>query len=360
MSLLNVHTAWGKLEEVWLGDVYPTSWYDHLDTETRDCFHEITEITKTDLRVIERKLREFGVVVRRPQYNSIDDYIGTNPASPNGLIKPMITPRDYFLVYGRTFYGAESWHSKSWTNVLAEYAANPANHISPAIDTAVMNTINSANTVQCGRDIYIDHNLAHNGGMYTKEQLVASFKQHCSVHFKDYRTHMLFNGGHIDGCFSILKPGVLLTSSYFADYERTFPGWKMINISKPEFMHHRNAGFRPGPQGTGGKWWMPGMEQRNAFNEYVLKHARDWVGDYTETYFEVNCLVIDEKNVLTVGENEAVFRELEKLGITAHAMPFRTRTFWDGGLHCITQDIRREDSVVDLFPERADQGLFVY
>jgi hypothetical protein len=358
MSLLNVHTAWGRLQEVWLGDVYPASWYDHLDSETRDCFHEITEITKQDLGIIERKLQEFGVIVRRPQYNSIDDYIGTNPASPEELVKPMITPRDYFLVCGNTFYGAGHWKKTSWENVLAEYAANPANCVSPIITNPIMSKINSANTVQCGRDIYIDHNLNYHGG--SKEELVKSFKDHCTDYFKDYRTHMLFNGGHIDGCFSILKPGVLMTSSYFDDYERTFPGWKQINISQPEFLHHKNAGFRPGPRGTGGKWWMPGMEQSNAFNEYVLKHARDWIGDYTETYFEVNCLVIDEKNVLTVGENEAVFRELEKQGITAHPMPFRTRTFWDGGLHCITLDIRRQDSTVDLFPERGDQSLFVY
>lgn len=358
MSLLNVHTAWGRLQEVWLGDVYPASWYDHLDSETRDCFHKITEITKADLAVIERKLQEFGVVVRRPEYDKIDDYIGVGPV-PEQLVKPMITPRDYFLVAGNTMYGAKGWQKTSWKNVLAEYAANPANYIAPIIDNnPVMARINSANTVQCGRDIYIDHNLEYNGG--SKQQLVECFKEQCADLFKDYRTHMLFNGGHIDGCFSILRPGVLLTSSYFDDYASTFPGWKMVDVSKPEFFHHKNAGFRTGPQGTGGKWYMPGMEQSNAFNEYVLKHARDWIGDYTETYFEVNCLVIDEKNVLTVGENESVFRELEKLGITAHPMPFRTRTFWDGGLHCVTLDIRREDTIMDLFPERGDQGLFVY
>jgi len=44
----------------------------------------------------------------------------------------------------------------------------------------------------------------------------------------------------------------------------------------------------------------------------------------------------------------------------AHSLPFRTRTFWDGGLHCITLDIRRNDDMIDLFPERGVQELFVY
>ena len=73
------------------------------------------------------------------------------------------------------------------------------------------------------------------------------------------------------------------------------------------------------------------------------------------TQKEVNCLVIDEHNVLILGENEGVFRELERYGITAHSLPFRTRTFWDGGLHCLTLDIRRQDTLVDLFPERTEK-----
>jgi glycine amidinotransferase len=109
-----------------------------------------------------------------------------------------------------------------------------------------------------------------------------------------------------------------------------------------------------------GKWWLPGVTESAKFNDHVIKHAQDWVGDYTETYFEVNCLVIDEKNILMLGENEAVFRELERHGITAHSLPFRTRTFWDGGLHCITLDIRRQDTMIDLFPERGDQAFFEY
>ena len=91
----------------------------------------------------------------------------------------------------------------------------------------------------------------------------------------------------------------------------------------------------------------------------IIKPALDWVGNYTETYFEVNCLVIDEKNVLMLGENDRVFRALERHGITAHSLPFRTRTFWDGGLHCLTLDIRRQDNMIDLFPDR-DQTLYLY
>ena len=151
----------------------------------------------------------------------------------------------------------------------------------------------------------------------------------------------------------MLKPGLLLTSKYFSDYDRTFPGWECININQPEFAKH-NRYWRKGPSGNG-KWYLPGITESAKFNEHVIAHAKDWIGDYTETYFEVNCLVIDEHNVLMLGQNEGVFRELERHGITAHVLPFRTRTFWDGGLHCLTLDIRRHDTRVDLFPERTEE-----
>ena len=72
---IHSHDSWTQLEEVWLGDVYPSAWYDHLPAEIRDVFYRITEITQEDLTIIQHKLEELGVVVRRPVYERIDDYI---------------------------------------------------------------------------------------------------------------------------------------------------------------------------------------------------------------------------------------------------------------------------------------------
>jgi hypothetical protein len=36
------------------------------------------------------------------------------------------------------------------------------------------------------------------------------------------------------------------------------------------------------------------------------------------------------------------FDALERYGITPHVMTFRHRYFWDGGIHGITTDLRRE------------------
>lgn len=353
---INSYTNWGRLEEVWLGDCYPAHFYDHLESEVRDIFYEITQKTQEDLAVIQRKLEEFGVVVRRPYYDKIDNYVRQDPMGRGQLRKPMICPRDYFLVYGNNFHGG-SWDYTPWNYALQEYTQDPRCQQVTPVNLPHMGHINGANAVRVGRDIYLDMVYCvnnNNKNLFFGKQ----YQDHIRQLFPDYRVHLLFNGGHVDGCFAVAKPGLLITSKYFSDYDRTFPGWSRININEPEFRRH-NRSWRQGP-GHNGKWWVPGVSNSVKFNDHIIKHAQDWVGDYTETYFEVNCLVIDEKNILMLGENEGVFRALEQHGITAHPLPFRTRTFWDGGLHCLTLDIRRQDTMVDLFPERGNQDLSVY
>ncbi len=356
MSLLpsiNSYTNWGKLKEVWLGDVYPSHFYDHLESQVRDVFYELTERTKQDLSVIEHKLIELGVEVVRPVYNCIEDHI-LSPHHSYGagqLDRPQICPRDHFMVYGNKLIGNKFYHP-SWQHAINKYRQNHNNEIIDDLRLDHLGFMCGANSVRVGKDLYLDVFHANHSSL---DLMKRELEEKIQPLFPDTRLHLLSNGGHVDGCFAAIKPGVLLTSMYFSDYARTFPGWEKVNISQPEF---RNKKWNCGP-GFNGKWWHTGSPPNKAFNEHVIKHALDWVGNYTETFFEVNCLVVDENNVLILGENEPVFRELERHGITAHSMPFRTRTFWDGGLHCITLDIRREDSPVDLFPDRS-QTVYYY
>lgn len=347
LPIVNSYTSWARLEEVWLGDVYPASWYDHLSSEVRDCFYEITEKTKEDLAIIQHKLEELGVNVVRPQYSNIDDFV-----DPRGYLrKPQITPRDEFIVYGNTLLGSVDKNSP-WNHALSRYRQDKQVYIDfpPRLDS--LRHICGANTVRAGKDLYLD--VFHNNATGSREQQTNEVVEKISPLWPNSRLHLLSNGGHVDSCFAAAKPGLLITSKYFDDYDRTFPNWGKLNITEPEFFNQRHAAFRAGPQ-SNGKWYMSGMADKHAFQQHVIQHALDWVGDYTETFFEVNCLSVDEKNILMLGENENVAAELERQGITVHWLPFRTRTFWDGGLHCLTLDIRRQDSAEDLFPERQQQ-----
>ena len=350
--LVNSYTNWGKLKEVWLGDVYPSHFYDHLDSQIRDVFYKITEKTQEDLNTIQRKIEEFGVTVIRPEYKTLDDFVYKDGHPLAGqLQKPQITPRDHYLAYGNKLFFLP-W-TTAWDSALDRYANDPGSKLVPSPELKHLGSLSGANSVRIGKDLYLDVFNVKNSNDY--ELLKDEFEQKIQPHFSDSRLHLLANGGHVDGCFAAIKPGLLLTSQYFNDYERTFPNWNKINISSPEFGKQE---IHPGP-GHNGKFWLSGASGNRAFNDHVIEHALDWVGNYTETFFEVNCLVIDEHNVLMLGENEIVFRELECHGVTVHSLPFRTRTFWDGGLHCLTLDIRRDDSPVDLFSDR-DQSIYYY
>ena len=330
------YNSWSPLKEVWLGDCYPKNFYDHLDNEVKECFHKITEITQEDLEIIQSKLEQLGVVVRRPYYHKIEDYL------KNGsLEKPHITPRDFYFSHKDKLYFNDNFDGgRPWYDTIDLYKKNNLIHLEKRLLVGLQ--INGSNIVRVGKDIYFD--LAYD--KIDKETQVNIFKEQVHPYFKDFRCHLLFNGGHLDGCFAILKPGLILASRYFQDYSKTFPGWELIQLDKPEFQN-----FKKNTTGLYGakNWYLPNLKNNDFFNEHIIKYALDWVGDFKETYFDINCLVVDEKNVLMIGDNDSLYNLLNKKGINVHAVPFRARTFWDGGLHCLTVDIMRDSTLTDYF-----------
>lgn len=326
--MINSHNGWSQLEEVWLGDVYPAAWYDHLPPAVRDVFQEITEKTQQDLAVIQHKLEQFGVTVQRPEYQSIDLFVD----STGMLKKPEICPRDTFLTQGTTLLTPYS-PTPAWKTVLDQYRAGGAD-----VRPGTNHIINGANVVRVGRDVIIDTDIFDIPTLDIPT-------------FDNYRITWEKNGGHMDGCFAILRPGLILANHYYDGYERNFPGWQCIFLDQPSYWQHRKS---PPPGGEyNGKFYAEGVELNQAFNQHVVAHAQNWVGDYTETYFELNCLVINESNVMMLGYNEALEKTLNSHGITVHWVPFRCRGFWDGGMHCITVDIRRQSTVQDYFIQRS-------
>jgi hypothetical protein len=325
--LINSHNPWDRLQEVWLGDVYPADWYDHLRPDVRDVFCHLTDITKQDLASIQSILESLGVTVRRPVYKNKEQYMHRGQ-----LIKPQICPRDHFVVLGNKII-TFMYFIQAWRPALDHYAQDPHCKVVFKTDPG-LRKLNGANIVRLNQHLIID----------TPVSLEKLKEFDC---FQDYEITVVNNGGHIDGCFAVLKPGLLLASNYFDDYDKTFPGWQKIILDQPEFDDHRGTQFDrpPGSPSINGKWWVQGQDDVPGFNEHIIKHAQDWVGDYTETYFDLNCLTIDNANVVMLGYNAKLEKTLQSHGITVHWVPFRTRTFWDGGMHCLTLDIRRSSSL---------------
>jgi len=336
MSLISSHTGFQPLEEVWLGATYPAKFYDHMDSEIRDNFYKITEWTNQDLNKIEKKLQELGVIVRRPAFTDrVDDYMDYD----DYLVKPPITPRDYVLTLGNTLYIIPQGHTvEPWQAQINYYLGQRE-------DVQVLNRftefpdplcyIDPPSVVRVGRDLFFE---LHDGN---REQITK-----ISEKFIDnYRVHLIKTGGHSDGVFCPVRPELIFSTHYLRQYQRSFPGWEVYFLTDTTRHNGRN-----------GKWFVPGIDNAS-FNDHVMQYSESWIGDFRETVFEVNMLIIDEKNLLCISEDESALRTLESYGITPHVMDFRCRGFWDGGLHCLTTDIRRSGPIIDYWPDRGPNGL---
>lgn len=334
--MINSNFGFTPLKEVWLGDCYPESYYDHLPNEIADPFRQITEWTKEDTKKLQNFLENFGITVRRPVFTTIDDYLDEF----DNLVRPPITPRDHYLTLDKTLYSLHNKLKKDpWQHWLTHYQSYNFNVQTP-VDLPI-NCLCPPSLVRIGKDLFLDHDSHPHTWGFICEWLVEKSKQ--------YRMNICSTAGHSDGVFCPVAPGVLVSSHYKNDYSHSFPGWEVFKIPNNlnNFNHPKD-------------WWIQDHHINNnrAFNQYIQSAAASWVGNFRETVFEVNMLVIDEKNVVSMKDYPPLSEWLAKKGITLHCMDLRTRSFWDGGWHCLTLDIHREDSITDLFPERGDTGVY--
>jgi hypothetical protein len=193
----------------------------------------------------------------------------------------------------------------------------------------------TATTTRIGKDLYVDKEMA------------IDLK---NVVDKNFRINETSNGYHTDAVFCPVVPGLIISLQDITNYKDTFPGWEVVYL--PDQSWSKVQPFLELKEKNQGKWWIPGEEYNDDVIKVVDTWLSKWVGYVEETVFDVNMLVIDEKNVVVNNYNKQVFNALERYGVTPHICNFRHRYFWDGGLHCITSDLDREGEMKDYFPER--------
>lgn len=365
MNKINVHNNWDPLEEIWLGDTWPAHFFDNEEGEVRDSFYQLTEWTKTDLNAIQKKFEDFGVVVRRPHIDGSKRELYTINERSSILRKPPICPRDTHGVIGDKIFSVAGGDPtyKPLYDLYDGHIFKKSENIPDIL---------GSNIVKIGRDIIFDSAPDNTGSLEErKKKIFERFEYFELMEFKlfgsDYRLHFSAEGGHLDGCYMPVKENLVLTTAHFDAYDVILPNWKTIGIRSSSYMSEE-ATYRHTNSMIGSRFdkWegnYSGMmdDAPHHFNNYIKKFCLDWIGNYKETYFEVNVVPIDENNLICIGTQndvfEKLFTELEKNGITCHTVPWRTRGFWDGGIHCITLDVRRRGNLKDYFPERGEYGI---
>lgn len=391
--MFNVYQHWDPLKVCIVGRSYPPEFYNFIkNSRVRNIMERIAYETEEDYQKLIDLLESFGVTVVRPDVCADYKFYLNN----QGKIRPPpMTPRDYTLMLGNNFFFNETTLPIYWQQVKGEDWPDLANFnstvisqlpqkIAKEIDTSLrnmfnisihdiemivknklhpMNTWNSvldkikdhanivrnttaefsgATTNRIGKDIYIGTEFYGQD----KENDLNKFKKM----YPEYRWHVVDTGGHSDGTFCPVVPGLIVSLYDIPTYKDTFPGWEVVYL--PGQSWEKVRPFRDLKEKNKGKWWVPGEEYNDEFINFVESWLDHWVGYVEETVFDVNMLVIDQKNVVCNNYNEKVFEAFSRYGVTPHVINFRHRYFWDGGLHCITSDIHREGTIQNYFPER--------
>lgn len=334
--MINSNFGFTPLKEVWLGDCYPASFYDHLPNEIADPFRLITEWTKEDTGQLQKFLESRGITVRRPVFGPIDDYINEH----DQLERPPITPRDHYFVLDKTLYSLHNHLKKDpWQHWMHQYQQQGYDVKSPTGQP--INCLCPPALVRMGRDLYLDQDSHPHVWGFACQWMVETARH--------YRVNICSTAGHSDGVFCPVAPGVIVSSHYKGDYSLSFPGWQVFEIPNQlnNWGHPKN-------------WWVHSDKINNnrEFSNHIQEQAKNWVGNFKETVFEVNMLVLDEHNVVAMKDYPPLTQWLADRGITVHFFDLRTRSFWDGGWHCLTLDIHRDDSKIDLFSDRGDNGVY--
>jgi|TARA_R110001592_G_C13031317_1_gene738417 hypothetical protein len=158
-----------------------------------------------------------------------------------------------------------------------------------------------------------------------------------------------FNKGHSDGIYCNVADRIWLTNGNALEYKKHWPDIPVMELSTT------NSGlvnyWKPAEDyimkkrelnKTDGRYLVHEHDLSPADLEFVDNYLEKWVGYCEETLFDINMSIIDKNNVMAISQNSLVYDKLESLGVKIHKVPFRHRFFWDGGLHCITNDLVRK------------------
>ena len=241
-----------------------------------------------------------------------------------------MNPRDHFAVIGEKLY-AVSGGSAGYADVLRQIHRNNLEicHSESVISTATI--------CRVGKDIWWDLHKE------TPNAIVKKYKQRWTE--EGFRVHLSNRAYHSDGAFCVVRPGCIVSLYDVQDYATEFPGWDVLYL--PDQSWSKVSPFLRIKDKVGGRWWLRGEEHNDQLIEFVNTWLTDWVGLVEETVFDVNMLSIDENTIICNNYNKEVFEHFKKHGVEPIIFNFRHRYFWDGGIHCITQDLYREGSQED-------------
>jgi hypothetical protein len=160
-----------------------------------DPLKEVMNNTEEDLSNLVKTLESFDVVCYRPNIESTTQ-------------RPPISPRDYFIVLGEKLFVGK---------VIAGYKDILKSIDRGKIKWCLGNDISSGNMVRCGNHVHWDIS------QHVEHRMEKEILQWLSEN--KYKVSITRYGWHMDGVYSILKPGVIVASRDLPELETIYPRW---------------------------------------------------------------------------------------------------------------------------------------
>ena len=327
------YATFDPLKHCWIGSGFKTEWFSDLpiysNDKIMDPLKRIADETEEDYQRLDALLTDAGVKTHR-------SFLDINKVkSLKNIFRPPVNPRDHFAVIGEKIYVWVGQGGEGYEDVLKQIERK---HISS--NTLEWGNISTAVITRVGKDIFWDLE----GQTRTEENIqkyVDLWKQ------QGYRVHLSRRGYHNDGAFCVVKPGCIVSLYDVQNYETMFPGWDVLYV--PDQSWDKMSTFHKIKHKVGGRWWLKGEEHNDELINFMNTWLNDWVGYVEETVFDVNMLSLDQNTIICNNYNKEVFAHFKKHKVEPIVFNFRHRYFWDGGVHCITQDLYREGTQEDYF-----------
>lgn len=331
--MINSYTSWQPLEEVIVGRAYSPDYFDFIDNpQVRNQLQQILAETEEDLNNLQKTIEQYGARVHRPNLPPKDRFEKWQTEG-DGAPLPPLTPRDWQITLGQKLLRVLPIGELD--EICAEYADQIIDpHNGSWDENCILNGASASCIVRVGRDIFFDNSD------FLKPDQTKWIVDNCLG--PEYRIHEAITDGHGDAVFAILKPGIILSSKHDVnlDLAKDFPGWDVCKIWDSSIWAAMEVGkfkYETNP----GAWYVQGQTPTPEFTTFVDTYLNKWTGFVAETVFDVNCLVLDEENVIFSAYNKEVFDFCKKHKINPIICELRHSYFWDGGVSCCTQDLTR-------------------
>ena len=326
------YATFDPLKHCWIGSGFNVDMFKDLsiykNDKIMDPLKRIAEETEEDYQALDKILKDADV-------NTYRHFLDMDKVkSLKDVYRPPVCPRDDFAVIGEKIYFSKGGH-KGYEAMLSRLDKKSIN-----IDIDInVPSMSSANMCRVGKDIWWDLTEVDDKNHVHKYKIM--WEQ------QGFRVHTSDRGYHLDSCFCVVKPGCIVSLRDVQDYKTEFPGWDVLYL--PDQSWDAVDPFLQMKKKVGGQWWLKGEEHNDQLIEFVNTWLKDWVGYVEETVFDVNMLSIDQNTIICNNYNKDVFAHFKRHKVEPIIFNFRHRYFWDGGVHCITQDLYREGTQEDYF-----------